>query len=93
MIDGRALRTLIPPEEARRFDIRSILVIPLVSGDERIGIMALDSPGVEHLFRPRQLALAMEIGKRAGVAIATARVFRDRRQGVASVEAGCEDPR
>ena len=93
VIDSRVLRTLIPPEEARRFDIRSILVIPLVSGEERIGIMALDSPGVEHLFRPRQLALAMEIGKRAGVAIATARVFRDRRQGVASAEVGCEDLR
>ena len=92
VLDNQALSALIPPEGTRRFDIRSMLVIPLVSADERIGIMVLDSPGVEHLFSPRQLALARAIGTRAGVAIATARLFRERRRGLGAMVATREDP-
>jgi GAF domain-containing protein len=80
VVGAPVLETLIPPELARSFDIRSILVIPLISDTRLVGIMALDSPGVEHLFSPRQIALAREIGGRAGAAIATARAFRERRQ-------------
>jgi GAF domain-containing protein len=80
VVDAPALDRLIPPGLAQDFDIRSILVIPLASDDRLVGIMALDSPGVEHLFSPRQIALAREIGERAGAALATAREFRERRR-------------
>jgi GAF domain-containing protein len=93
VVDAPALETLIPPELARGFDMRSMLLIPLVSDDQLVGMMALDSPGVEHLFSPRQMAVARDIGSRAGLAIATARAFRELRQTPGPLTPEGEDAR
>ncbi len=82
VVEAEVLHTLIPRKVATALDIRSMLVIPLVSGGRLVGTMALDSPGVAHAFTPQQIAIARGIAAHAAVAIDNARRYEEARQAV-----------
>ncbi|MBI4011603.1 MAG: GAF domain-containing sensor histidine kinase [Candidatus Rokubacteria bacterium] len=87
VVEAEVLHTLIPRKVATALDIRSMLVIPLVSGGRLIGTMGLDSPGVAHAFTPKQIAIARGIAAQAAVAIDTARRYEEVRQAVEDLKA------
>jgi GAF domain-containing protein len=80
VVERLALQTSVSPRLIQAFDVRSVLVVPLSSAQELVGLMTLDTPGIETAFRPWQIALARDIGRRAGAAIATAREFQESRR-------------
>ncbi len=67
----------LPPRLAEALDVRSLLVIPLVSGGRVMGMMAAHSSGVARTFTPKEIALARGIAAHAAVAIDKARLFRE----------------
>jgi PAS domain S-box-containing protein len=56
--------------------VRSMLVIPLVSGGRVMGILGVHTPGTPHDFRPKEIGLARGIAAHAAVAIDKARLFQ-----------------
>jgi signal transduction histidine kinase/ActR/RegA family two-component response regulator len=66
----------VPERLARALGIRSMLVIPLVSGGRVMGTMATQTPGVDHAFTPKEIALARGIAAHAAVAIDKAQLFQ-----------------
>jgi GAF domain-containing protein len=80
VVERLALQASVPPGLLESFDVRSVLVVPLSSAEELVGLMTLDSPGIETAFGPARMALARDIGRRAGTAIATAREFQEARR-------------
>lgn len=73
--DARA--SSIPPQWSEPFDVRSLLVVPLVSRERVVGLMALDRPEVGRAFTREQIDLAMTIGAQAAVAIENARLHQE----------------
>jgi predicted ATPase/signal transduction histidine kinase/tRNA A-37 threonylcarbamoyl transferase component Bud32 len=65
----------------RRLGTGSVIVVPLVARDIRLGALTLASasPG---WFRPPDVELATEIGRRAALAIDNARLLRETQQAV-----------
>jgi len=49
--------------------IHSVLCVPLVSHEQTIGILYLESPGVDQPFKPEDLDLVTSIGFQAAIAI------------------------
>ncbi|MBI2468898.1 MAG: GAF domain-containing protein [Candidatus Rokubacteria bacterium] len=86
-----ALETWIPRTLAGTLGIRSMLIIPLVSGGRLMGTMALDSPGVEHAFTPKQIAIARGIAAHAAVAIDNARLHEETQRALAELRATQEE--
>jgi len=56
--------------------VRSMLIIPLVSGGRLMGTLGVHSPGTPHAFTPKEIALARGIAAHAAVAIDKARLFQ-----------------
>lgn len=91
VVDPGSIERWIPRSLARVLDIRSMLIIPLVSAGRLMGTMALDSPGAEHAFTPKQIAIARGVATHAAVAIDNARLFEERRRALADLEAAQEE--
>jgi PAS domain S-box-containing protein len=85
----RALRTQDPvileegaadfklsPELVGALGVRSMLVIPLVSGGRLMGTLGVHTPGTPHAFTLKEIALARGIAAHAAVAIDKARLFQ-----------------
>ncbi len=66
----------VPRTLARTLGIRSMLIIPLVSGGRLMGTMAVHTPGAAHTFTAKEIALARGIAAHAAVAIDKARLFQ-----------------
>jgi signal transduction histidine kinase/CheY-like chemotaxis protein len=56
--------------------VRSMLVIPLVSGGRVMGILGAHTPGTPHSFTAKEIGLASGIAAHAAVAIDKARLFQ-----------------
>jgi signal transduction histidine kinase len=70
-------RSSIPPQWSGSFDARSVLLVPLVSRERMVGLMALDRPEVGRAFTREQVDLAMTIGAQAATAIENAGLHRE----------------
>ncbi|MGH7899087.1 MAG: GAF domain-containing protein, partial [Candidatus Binatia bacterium] len=73
-IEDAQLSDLVPPVWAERFELRSLVLVPLLAQGEPCGLMAVD------YRRPRpfgedELRLLEAIGSYAGVAVRNARLF------------------
>jgi PAS domain S-box-containing protein len=67
--------SLLPRRWIEPFDIQSLLVVPLVSKDEVIGVMALDYTDEGQRFSDEQVALATTIASQAAMAIENAKLY------------------
>ena len=85
VVDADAVPTAIPAHISESLGIRSILVLPLVASGRLMGTMAVDSPGVPHVFTAKQIAIARGIAAHAAVAIQNAALYAEteRRRRVA----------
>lgn len=67
--------SLIPPEWAQFFGIRSLLVAPLLVGDEFLGGIYGDYNSESHSFSPSEVELVSGLARQAALAIERARLF------------------
>ena len=57
---------------------RSVLIVPLLAGTRTIGALTLVLTSEARRFTPADVALAEELGRRAGTAVENARLFTER---------------
>jgi serine phosphatase RsbU (regulator of sigma subunit)/DNA-binding response OmpR family regulator len=70
---------LVTGDLPARWDMRSVLLLPMVSSGRAIGAVWLDQPGESRQFSPEQLRLAEAIAGQAAVAIENAQTFEQER--------------
>ncbi|WP_146237989.1 PAS domain S-box protein [Meiothermus sp. Pnk-1] len=63
-------------ELLRKLELGSVLLVPMLAGGETVGLIGLGMNRGSRRFGARDLALAQELGRRAGVALAHARLYR-----------------
>jgi signal transduction histidine kinase len=75
-------------EMMRRLDIRTVMITPLIARGHTLGAVTLarHGPGDRPPYTPRDLHLAEELGRRAGVAIDNARLYAAEQSARASAE-------
>ncbi len=80
-VEGALARSDAPPslvEDARAMGLRGVLLVPLKARHKTLGVLSLvDTDRSSRGFEERDLELAEELGRRAGVAIENAQLFRD----------------
>jgi PAS domain S-box-containing protein len=76
ILDAPAQDSAQAPALTEIFRVRSMLVIPLVSGGRVMGILGVHTPGTPHAFTPKEIGLASGIAAHAAVAIDKARLFQ-----------------
>jgi signal transduction histidine kinase len=81
-----ALASSIPREWIEPFGVGSVLIVPLMSRERVIGLMALDHPDTGHVFTETQIDLAMTIGGQAAVSIENARLHQELRDHADQLE-------
>lgn len=74
MVDDTACHKQVPPAWRRRFGSRSLLVVPLLLGDEVIGVLLADDVFSAHTFSPRRVRILAGIASQTTVAIENARL-------------------
>ncbi len=65
---------------ARQIGLSSVMYVPLIASGRTIGVISFASAGSGRKYDQYDLALAEEIGRRAGVALENARLYRDVKQ-------------
>ncbi len=80
------LASSIPREWIEPFGVGSVLIVPLMSRERVIGLMALDRPDTGHAFTEAQIDLAMTVGGQAAVAIENARLHQELRDHADQLE-------
>lgn len=75
IVDGARIHELLPPQLVKKFNIRSMLVIPFFKGGKLLGGMTLDDTHEERSFTSEDMASAIGIANQAAVAIENARLF------------------
>ena len=78
--------TICPPEWIERFDIRCLVLVPLLAGRDLCGLMTIDFPEQRRLDT-QELGLLQAIGAFAGVAVRNARTYAAARR-TARLQAG-----
>ena len=68
----------------RQLAPRSLLVVPLTARGRTLGALSLFSARTEQSYGPDELAFAMELARRAAVAVDNARLYQDARDAVAA---------
>jgi PAS domain S-box-containing protein len=96
-IDDATLRGWARSDEAferlRALDLRSVMAVPLVAGDRPMGVMTMAADVSARRFGPSELDLAREVGVRAGIAIANARVHATRTHIATTLQRSLLPPR
>jgi serine phosphatase RsbU (regulator of sigma subunit)/PAS domain-containing protein len=85
--DGDALRTL------RELRPRSVLSVPLMAGAHVLGVMTLGTDESARVLGEAELELAREIGVRAGIAVANARLHAARTHIATTLQRSLLPPR
>jgi PAS domain S-box-containing protein len=67
----------VPADVAKRFDIRALLMVPLVSAGRLVGAMTVQTPGRVVDFTEERVALARTMALHVAGAIHTARLVRE----------------
>lgn len=85
---------LLPHAIVEAFNVRSMLLVPLVYQEQVMGFIAVDEAGRDHLFTSREVNVVQAIAAHAAVALVHTRVvdaFRlERRRGEALAGALCD---
>jgi signal transduction histidine kinase len=84
--DSTAPRGWVEP-----FAVGSVLLVPLVSRERVVGMMALDHPEIGKPFTDAQVDLAVTIGGQAAVAIENARLHRETQDYARQLERRVEE--
>ena len=79
ILDANAPDLALAPELPEVLGVRSMLIIPLVSGGRLMGTLGVHSPGTPHVFTAKEIALARGIAAHAAVAIDNNRIYAERR--------------
>jgi PAS domain S-box-containing protein len=74
------LASSLPRHWLEPFNVKSLLVVPMISKKRPIGMMALDRTEEGEGFADEQVNLAMTIGAQAAIAIENARLYEETRQ-------------
>ena len=85
-IEDARTNSLIPDDWVERFDLHSLVVIPLLAVGEPCGLMVVDFPTVRR-FGEAELSLLEAIGQSAGVAVRNARLYEAERRRARMQEA------
>lgn len=81
--------TICPPEWIERFDVRGLVLIPLLAGEDPCGLMTIDFPEPRQLDS-EELGLLQAVGTFAGVAVRNARTYEAARR-TARLQGGLAD--
>jgi len=85
---------LLPAPITEGFEIRSMLLVPLVYQEQVMGFITLDEPGEDHVFTSREVNVVQAIAAHAAVAIVHTRLveaFRmERKRSDALADAICD---
>jgi PAS domain S-box-containing protein len=65
---------------ARQMHLSSMMIVPLIAGGRIIGVISFVSTESDRKYDEHNLALTEEVGRRAGVALENARLYRDVKQ-------------
>jgi signal transduction histidine kinase len=76
----------IPRRWVESFDMGCLLLVPVISRERVVGLMALDRHEVGSAFTDKQVKLAMTIGGQAAVAIENAGLHREQRDYARQLE-------
>jgi GAF domain-containing protein len=86
MVFDETTRLQLPAKWTRPFGVKGLLLVPLVSRDKAIGIMALDYTETGRDFAPGQIRLATTIGSQVAIAFENARLYEQTRQQFTELE-------
>ncbi|MFQ5343176.1 MAG: GAF domain-containing protein, partial [Anaerolineae bacterium] len=75
LLDDPARTDLLPRKWTEPFGIQKLLVVPLISHERVIGLMALDYTAADREFTPEQIELAQTIGGQVAVSIENAQLY------------------
>ncbi len=70
----------IPPEQAHRFGVRSLLAAPFVIHDRFLGALYLDYVNETHTFLPEEIELVNALARQAALALDRARLYTQSKQ-------------
>lgn len=73
-IEDAATSELVPSDWVERFDLRSLVLVPLHAAGDPCGLLVVDHP-TQRRYQPQELALLESIAAYAGVAVRNARLF------------------
>jgi serine phosphatase RsbU (regulator of sigma subunit)/CheY-like chemotaxis protein len=77
---------LVTGELPHQWDMRSVLLLPMVSSGRAIGVVWVDQPGESRQFSTDQLRLAEAIAGQAAVAIENAQTFEQERSVASTLQ-------
>jgi two-component system NtrC family sensor kinase len=80
-------KSRLPQRWTEPFGIKSLLLVPLLSKDETIGLMALDYTTENQPFSAEQVNLAATIGGQVAIAIENASLYQEEMRRVFEMEA------
>ena len=85
-LDDASLSAVIPDPERRRvireLGMRSVMVVPLSARGRTLGAISFISAESGRRYGPADLAMAEELGRRAGIAVDNARLFHDAQRAI-----------
>ena len=91
-IDDAALAAIVPdPEQraaARRLGLRAFMAVPMRGAGGPIGSITFASAESGRSFSEDDLRLAEELGRRAGIAVENAQLYRERSEIAATLQRG-----
>ena len=71
-------------EQIRRLAGRSLMIVPLLAGDDSIGVLTFGSTRTDRFYHRQDLTLARELARSASLAIQNARLYRKAEQAIAA---------
>jgi PAS domain S-box-containing protein len=74
----------------RALNFQSVIIVPLIARERVLGVLTLCMTESGRHYAPEDLALAEDLGRRAGVAIDTVRLLADARAAGATAQAAAE---
>lgn len=91
-ITDEVLAQIVPDPEQRaaaaRLGLRAFMAVPMRGAGEPIGSITFASGESGRTFSEADLALAEELGRRAGIAVENARLYRERSEIAATLQRG-----
>jgi signal transduction histidine kinase/PAS domain-containing protein len=87
-LDEERLRTITTDERhmalTRELGASSLMLVPLIARDRKLGAIGLVSADPARLFTPDDLALAMDVARRAALSVDNARLYRTAKEANAA---------
>jgi PAS domain S-box-containing protein len=93
--DEQIDESIVDPEQRellRGIGMRSVMIVPMVAGGHTIGAISFVTAESGRVFSAADLALAEELGRRAGTAVENARMYTERSYIAHTLQAGLLPP-